>query len=227
MPLLGLVKMMDLRLRPSVHWSTALAVVTLVSNCGARNTCSTPLHWSRNIVILTKFSSLVSPEVVILITSGPVTKISFDCHFPFSVVKGRTCPTEAIWQDHRPVYYGSICKLSCHGPPDRYVKLRVAHAPGMPGTFSPPPRVSDPDMHHGTCVTHGPWRMPGSLTSGFLRSRWRGKRYRHSRRMHNPQFYVSGKRPIGWNACVITMSLRQAGTTNSSKFYRERKRTQI
>ena len=24
----------------------------------------------------------------------------------------------------------------------------------MPGTFSPPPRVSDPDMHHGTCVTH-------------------------------------------------------------------------
>ena len=22
---------------------------------------------------------------------------------------------------------------------------------GMPGTFSPPPQVSDPDMHHGTC----------------------------------------------------------------------------
>ena len=26
-----------------------------------------------------------------------------------------------------------------HGPLTRYVKLRVAHAPGMPGTFSPPP----------------------------------------------------------------------------------------
>ena len=25
-----------------------------------------------------------------------------------------------------------------HGPLIRYVKLRVAHAPGMPGTFSPP-----------------------------------------------------------------------------------------
>ena len=24
--------------------------------------------------------------------------------------------------------------------------------------------VSDPDMHHGTCVTHVPWCMPGSLT---------------------------------------------------------------
>ena len=30
----------------------------------------------------------------------------------------------------------------------------------MPGTFSPPPRVTDPDMHHGTCVTHVPWCMP-------------------------------------------------------------------
>ena len=43
----------------------------------------------------------------------------------------------------------------CHGPLARYDKLLVAHAPGMPGTFSPPPRVSDPDMHHDTCVTHG------------------------------------------------------------------------
>ena len=34
------------------------------------------------------------------------------------------------------------------GPVARYAKLRVAHAPGMPGTFPPPPRISDPDMHH-------------------------------------------------------------------------------
>ena len=85
----------------------------------------------------------------------------------------------------------------CHGPLARYIKLRVAHAPGMPGTFSPPPRVSDPDMHQGTCVTHVPWCMPGSLTSGFLWSRWQGKRSRYSRRMRNPYFYVSGKRPMG------------------------------
>ena len=38
--------------------------------------------------------------------------------------------------------------------------------------------------------------MPGSLTSGSHWSRWRGKRSRHSRHMRNPQFYVSGKRPI-------------------------------
>ena len=42
------------------------------------------------------------------------------------------------------------------------------------GNVYPPPRVSDPDMHHGTCVTHVPRCMPGSLTSGFIRSQWRG-----------------------------------------------------
>ena len=101
-----------------------------------------------------------------------------------------------------------------HGPLVRYVKLRVTHAPGMSGTFSPPPRVSDPDMHHGTCVTpgsltfsppprvsdpdmhHGTCVTPGSLTCGFLWSQWRGKRSRHSRRMRNRQFYISGKRPM-------------------------------
>ena len=55
-----------------------------------------------------------------------------------------------------------------HEPLARYAKLRVAHAPGMPGTFFPCRRlqrkllVSDPGMH----VTHVPWRMPGSLTCG-------------------------------------------------------------
>ena len=56
-------------------------------------------------------------------------------------------------------------------------KFAGAHAPGMPGTFSPSPQVSDPDMHHGTCVTHVPWCMPGSLTSGFLWNRRRGKTF--------------------------------------------------
>ena len=82
-----------------------------------------------------------------------------------------------------------------HGPLTRYVKLRVAHAPGMPGTFCPPRRVSDPDMHHGTCVTHVPWCMPGSLTSGFLWSRWREKRSRHSRRMRNRNFPYLARGP--------------------------------
>ena len=53
------------------------------------------------------------------------------------------------------------------------------------------PLVSDTGLHHDTCVTHVPWCMSGLLTRGGRR-----KRSRHSRRMRNPQFYVSVKRPI-------------------------------
>ena len=81
-----------------------------------------------------------------------------------------------------------------HGPLTKYVKLRVVHAPGMLETFFPP--YSDPSMHHCTCVTHVPSCMQGSLTSGFLWSRMREKRTRHSRRMHNMHLCVSGKRPV-------------------------------
>ena len=83
-----------------------------------------------------------------------------------------------------------------HRPIARYVKVWVAHAPGMPGTFLPPPRVSYPDMHNGKCVTHVPGCMLGSLTSGFLWNGWREKRSRHTRRTRNPQLCVSGKRPM-------------------------------
>ena len=56
-------------------------------------------------------------------------------------------------------------------------KIAGAHGPVMPGTFPPSSQVSDPDMHHGTCVTHVPWCMPGSLTSGFLWNWRRGETF--------------------------------------------------
>ena len=77
----------------------------------------------------------------------------------------------------------------------------------MPGTFSPPSRINDPDMNHGTCVTHVPWCMPGWLTGSFLWSRGRRKRSRHSRHMPNPQFYVSSKRLVELCWCVY-LSMR-------------------
>ena len=75
-------------------------------------------------------------------------------------------------------------------------KIACRACAGNAGNVFPTTAVSDLDMHHGTCVTHVLWCMPVSLTSGLLWSRWRGKRYRYSRRMRNAQFYVSGKRPI-------------------------------
>ena len=108
---------------------------------------------------------------------------------PYSIAYVSIRPTSSI-QFHRASYYrfNSNVAFFQYGLLSRYVKLRVAHASGMPGTFSPPPGVRDPDMHHGTCVTHVPWRMPGSLTSGFLWSWWRGKRSCYSQRVRNPQF---------------------------------------
>ena len=56
-------------------------------------------------------------------------------------------------------------RFVCHayGPLERYVKLWVANALERAGTFFPQPRVNDPDMHHGTCVTLVPRYMLGSL----------------------------------------------------------------
>ena len=55
-----------------------------------------------------------------------------------------------------------------------------------------------------TCTAARAWRMPGSPTNDFLLSRWRGKRSRHSRRMHTPQFCVSGKRPMDSEGTIIS-----------------------
>ena len=92
--------------------------------------------------------------------------------------------------------------------PAPWASFQIRKIAGMPGTFSPPPRVSDTNMLHGTCGTHVPWCMPGSLNTGFLWSQWWRKRSRHSRRMHDPQFYASSQRPLGifW-LDVIKMAL--------------------
>ena len=64
--------------------------------------------------------------------------------------------------------------------------------------FQRKPLVIDPGMHHGTCVTHVPWCISGSLTQ-------------HSRRMRNTQFYVSGKAHWAlthWHLKKLTANLK-------------------
>ena len=100
----------------------------------------------------------------------------------------------------------AIRLVRCHGPLARYVELWVAHAPGMPGTFSSP-RVSDPDKHAGIAN----YRF--SLKSVA----W--KTFRHSRGMRNPHFFASGKKSIAvwvwWLLIYIkicaTIMMRQTG----------------
>ena len=61
-------------------------------------------------------------------------------------------------------------------------------------------KIENQEIEH-TCKT----KFLGVITravmhAGITNPRWRGKRSRHSRRMRNPQFYISGKRAIGFVA---------------------------
>ena len=73
-------------------------------------------------------------------------------------------------------------------------------------------------MHNSTCVTHVPWCKQWSLNSGFLWSQWRGKRSRHSRRMRNPQFYVSGKRPMEYGHAFVVICFVSCYVISSCEF---------
>ena len=87
-------------------------------------------------------------------------------------------------------------KFQIHWPLTRYAKLWVVHAPGMPGTFSQCHRLqrtaSQRSRHASRHVRHA----RAVMHVGIANSRWRGKCSRHSRRMRNPQFCVSGKKPM-------------------------------
>ena len=113
----------------------------------------------------------------------------------------------------------SVLRAACHYS---FIMVNIAWASyqirkiagcacaGNAGNVSPRRRlqrktlVSDPVMHHGTCVTHVPWCMSGSLTSCG------GETFPAFPAHAHPQFYVSGKRPIeNHERIVILFTLRQ------------------
>ena len=95
-----------------------------------------------------------------------------------------------------------------HGPLTRYVKCRDAHGPGIPGTFFPPPTSKEfASLRSRHASRH--------VNVGMANPRWRGKRSRHSRRIHNPQFTVFGKRPITQCHKVTQKSWLQTTTKNN------------
>ena len=82
-------------------------------------------------------------------------------------------------------------------------KIAGCACSGNTGNVSPPP--TSKEIAIPACITARAWRtfwVRGAravMHVGIAIPRWRRKRSRHSRRMHNPQFYVSGKRPIDKN----------------------------
>ena len=97
---------------------------------------------------------------------------------------------------------------SRHGPLIRYVKLAVAHAPGMPGMFSPPPTTRETASKRSRNALRHVRHARAVMHIRIANPRWRGKRSQPSRRMRNPQFYVSDKRPMVARPCSVMWSVK-------------------
>ena len=171
---------------------------------------------SVNVITLNShFNDGLAKPTLILGHGWLIKPRNYKCNYLY---RSKTQIVSVIWNGPQAESHWASTNNIMHGHLTRYVKLRVAHGPGIPGTCSPRPRVSEPDMHHGTCTSYVPWCMSGSLTSGFLSSQWRGKRFRHSRGGGNPQFCVSGKKPMAtrksrncdMTSCQCTLALHRA-----------------
>ena len=68
-----------------------------------------------------------------------------------------------------------LSKDLLHGPLDRYAKSRVAHAPGMPGTFSPPPTSKKTAIWRSRHASRHVRHARAVMHAGIATPRWRGK----------------------------------------------------
>ena len=101
-----------------------------------------------------------------------------------------------------------------HGPLSRYVKLRVVHAPGRPGKFSPPLTSKETPSKRSRHTSRHVRGARAVVHVGIANTWCRGKRSQHFRRMRNPQSYISGKRPIVWLPKLLyRWSLTMRGVT--------------
>ena len=92
--------------------------------------------------------------------------------------------------------------IRIHGPFAWYAKLRVAHALGIPGTFSPPPTPKETASYRSRHASRPVRHARPVMHVGIDNPQWRGKCSQHSRCMHNPQFCLSGKRSIEWPTII-------------------------
>ena len=109
-------------------------------------------------------------------------------------------------------HYTSRCwsnSMTPYGPLTRYVKLRVAHAPGMPRTFLPTPNSKETASWRSRHASRHVRDARAVMHVGIANPRWLGKRSRHSRRMRNPQ-YIFGNRPMAWPGLNVLIKQRSS-----------------
>ena len=125
------------------------------------------------------------------------------CHYHLrSVLMGSVLyPHINIWQWWRwsGVSQGHLSGCSeryLHGPLTRYVKLRVVHAPGMPGTSSPDAEFKGKrELAIPACITARASRTCRDACRDCLPA-VAGKTFPAFPAHAHPQFYAFGKRPM-------------------------------
>ena len=93
--------------------------------------------------------------------------VTFDETYPISIPHREMAEEIEILPGNQDIVY-----LHCQWASYQIRKIAGCACAGNAGNVFPrrrfqrKPLVSDPGMHHGTCVTHVPWCMSGSLTRG-------------------------------------------------------------
>ena len=108
--------------------------------------------------------------------------------------------SDAYWYSIISAWNDLPCSGPSNGPLTRYVKLRVAHAPGMPETFYPAADFKGNGNRLPAipaCITARAWRTCRDACRDRLPS-VAGKTFPAFPAHAHPQCYVSGKRPIAW-----------------------------
>ena len=127
-----------------------------------------------------KHPKLYWPKALLALCDGnpPITTGLPSCRPSYAEVKD-----SISWLHHKPrrrpinqaSFYISINYLASRLPSWASYQIRKIAGGACAGNagnvfprrrFQRKPLVSDPGMHHGTCVTHVPWCMSGSLTCG-------------------------------------------------------------
>ena len=104
-------------------------------------------HKIYSIMFNTRFPQLLKITIFFIFSS--LKRISSGRHHKIGILKEYT-----PWASYQ---IRKIAGCACAGNAGNVFPRR---------RFQRKPLISDPGMHHGTCVTHVPWCMSGSLTCG-------------------------------------------------------------
>ena len=106
-----------------------------------------------------------------------------------------------------------------NGPLTRYVKMWVAHVPGMSGTFSPPPTSKETASSRSRHASRHVRDARAVIHVGIAYPRWQGKRSRQSRRMRTRNFTYLARRAYRFSSGMTRLWASRALREEHNRWY--------